>query len=263
MVRSRERLERASILDVADVPELRRVTLENGVLVLGAAVTYADCLADPLIRRAAPLLADVAARFASPPIRAVATLGGNVANASPAGDGLAALWALDTRVEALTPGGWLTRSIEDVVAGPGRLALPPASVLTAFRVPARVPGEGAAFYKLVNRAWPEHPMAIAVASVAARLRLDTDGRLGLIRLALGAVAPTPVRAVEAEALLAGATPTAERLEAAARAVAATARPIDDVRASAEYRRAVLPALARAALAGALAAARAPDERPTG
>ncbi len=143
--------------------------------------------------------------------------------------------------------------------GPGRLALPPASVLTAFRVAARVPGEGSGFYKLVNRAQPEHPMAISVASVAARVRLDPDGRVGLVRLVLGAVAPTPIRAADAEGLLAGASPTPERVEAAARAVAATARPIDDVRASAEYRRAVLPALARAALGAALAAARPADE----
>jgi xanthine dehydrogenase FAD-binding subunit len=255
MVRARERLAEATVLDVAAVPELRRIALEAGALVLGAAVTYADCLGDPLVVRACPLLVQVAERFASPQIRAVATLGGNVANASPAGDGVAALWALDARVEALTPAGSVVRAIEDVVAGPGRLGLPAGSVLTAFRVPAAVTGEGTGFYKLVNRAWPEHPMAISVASVAARLRLDGAGRVSLARVVLGAVGPTPLRAPAAEAALAGRPPDGAVVAGAARFAADAARPIDDLRASAEYRRDVLPALARAAIARAVRTAR--------
>jgi CO/xanthine dehydrogenase FAD-binding subunit len=255
MVRARQRLEAGTVLDVARVPELRRVALRGGELLLGAAVTYADCLADPTIRQACPLLGQVATRFASPAIRNVATLGGNVANASPAGDGVAGLWALDAQVEAITPDGAVTRPISGLVVGPGRLALPSGSVLTAFRVPAVVPGEGTAFYKLVNRAWPEHPMAIAVASVAVRLRLDAAGRVGLARVVLGAVAPTPVRALAAEAALSGEAPGPDTLAAAARATTEAAQPIDDLRASARYRHAVLPALARTALDAALAAAR--------
>jgi CO/xanthine dehydrogenase FAD-binding subunit len=263
MVRARRRVEAGPVLDVGRVAELRRVAREGDELVLGAAVTYADCLADPVIRRACPLLARVAERFASPAVRNVATLGGNVANASPAGDGVAALWALDARVDALTPAGPLSRPIDRVVAGPGRLALPAGSVLTAFRVPAAGAREGAAFYKLVNRAWPEHPMAIAVASVAVRLRLDAAGRVALARVVLGAVAPTPVRAAAAEAALAGEPPDPPRLAAAAALAAEAARPIADVRASAEYRRDVLPALARTALAAAVASARGDAEAGRG
>src|SRR5262249_57772026 len=118
---------------------------------------YSECLAQPVVARACPLLVRVAERFASPQVRNVATLGGNVANASPAGDGVAALWALDARVDALTPAGPVSRPIADVVRGPARLDLPGGSLLTGFRLPVTAPGEGAAFYKLVNRAWPEHP----------------------------------------------------------------------------------------------------------
>ncbi|MBI4012862.1 MAG: FAD binding domain-containing protein [Candidatus Rokubacteria bacterium] len=257
MVRARERVAAGPVLDVAGVAELRRVGLEGEELVVGACVTYADCLTSALIARACPLLVRVAERFASPQIRNVATLGGNVANASPAGDGVAALWALDARVEALTPGGPVTRPIAEVVLGPGRLGLPAGGVLTAFRVPAAVPGEGAAFYKLVNRAWPEHPMAISVASVAARLGLDGEGRVALARVALGAVAPTPVRALAAEAALLGRPPAPEVVAEASRLAAEAARPIADVRASAAYRRDVLPALVRTAIDAALAAAREP------
>ncbi len=255
MVRARDRVAEGPVLDVAGVAELRGVALEGDDLVLGACVTYADCLANPLVAGACPLLVRVAERFASPPIRNLATLGGNVANASPAGDGVAALWALDARVEALTPGGRLARPIGEVVLGPGRLGLPAGSVLTAFRVPAAVAGEGAAFYKLVNRAWPEHPMAISVASVAARLRFDPDGRVTLARLVLGAVAPTPVRAPAAEAVLLGGPPDPARLAEASRLAAEAARPIADIRASADYRRAVLPALVRTAVETASQAAR--------
>ncbi len=258
MVRARERVEAGAVLDVARVAELRRVALEDDVLVLGAGVTYAECLTHPLIRRTCPLLVRVAERFASPQIRTMATLGGNVGNASPAGDGVAALWALDARIDALTASGRRSLAIEEVVLGPGRLGLPPGSLLTTFRVPVAVSGEGASFYKLVNRAWPEHPMAVSLASVAVRLRCDTDGRVTLARVVLGAVAPTPVRAVDAETRLVGALPSPAVVAEAAAAVAAAARPISDIRAGADYRRDVLPALATTALEAALRACESSD-----
>jgi len=247
LVRAREAVRDRPVLDVTRVAELARIAREGDTLILGAAVTYTTCLTEPVIRWAAPLLVEVAARFASPPIRNVATLGGNIANASPAGDGVAALWALDAEVDAWTAGGAHRLAIAQVVTGPGRLGLPAGSVLATVRIPVAVPGEGQAFYKLVNRAWPEHPMAISVASVAVRLRLDGGGTVALARIVLGAVAPTPVRAPAAEAMLVGEVPTPERVTVAAARVTDAARPIDDDRASADYRRAVLPAIARVAL----------------
>jgi xanthine dehydrogenase FAD-binding subunit len=228
---------------------------EGETLVIGAGVTYARCLADPLIQRAAPLLADVAARFASPAIRNVATLGGNVVNASPAADGVVALLAMDATIEARAPSGPVRLLLAEALVGPGRLSLPAGCLVTGFRLPVAVPSEGASFYKLVNRAHPEHPMAISVASVATRLRLDANGRVGFARVVVGAVAPTPVRAMDAEAALLGQPPTAERVAEAAALVARVARPIDDVRASAAYRRDVLPALALTAFGRAVARAR--------
>jgi xanthine dehydrogenase FAD-binding subunit len=260
VVRARPALRDRPVLEVARVAELGRVTATGTELVLGAAVTWADCLTDPVIRRGAPLLTRVAERFASPAIRNLATLGGNVANASPAGDGLVALWALDAVVDALTPGGPVRMPLGRLVLGPGRVGLPAGSVLTAFRMPAAGRREGAGFYKLVNRAWPEHPMAIAVASVAVRLRLDAAGRVALARIVLGAVGPTPRRAAASEMELLGTPPEPARLEAAAAAAADAAAPIDDLRATAAYRREVLPALARAALETAAAAARGGDDR---
>ncbi len=257
MARARDRVRGASVVDVSRLPELRGIARDGADLVVGAGVTWEECRVDPQVAADAPILAEVAARFASPQIRAVATLGGNVANASPAGDGVAALWALEARVEALTPEGPAVRGLEEVVAGPGRLALPRGSLLVGFRVAARAPREGQAFYKLVNRAWPEHPMAIAVASVAARVRLDDGGQVTLARIVLGAVGPTPLRVPEGEAGLLGRRPAAWDLRAIGRAARAAARPISDLRATAAYRAAVLPALVAAALARAAAHAGAP------
>src|SRR5439155_1356873 len=121
MVREGAAVRDRPVLDVSRVGELARVSLDGDTLVLGAGVTYAICLTEPVIRRAAPLLVEVAHRFASPLIRNVATLGGNVANASPAGDGVAALWALDAEVEAWTPDGASRHAIAHLVTGPGQV----------------------------------------------------------------------------------------------------------------------------------------------
>ncbi len=263
MVRAHPAVRDHALLDVAQVDELRRITLTAGELILGAGITYTECLTEPVIRRACPLLTAVAARFASPQIRNVATLGGNVANASPAGDGVAALWALDAVVDALTPAGAVRLPIDAIVVGPGRLGVPPRSILTAFHVPAAEPGDGSAFYKLVNRAWPEHPMAISLASVAARVRLDAEGRVTLARVVLGAVAPTPVRAAPSEAALVGHAPTAALIARAAALATRAASPVSDVRAAADYRRDVLPALVTTALEAAFEAARSTTGGPSG
>ena len=260
LVRAKGALREHPVLDLTRVVELQRVAAQGDTLVLGAAVTYARCLADPVIRASAPLLGQVAERFASPAIRNVATLGGNVANASPAADGTAALWALDVLVDAWAPTGAMRLPVDVLVVGPGRLGLPAGSLVTAFRVPVAARGEGCAFRKLVNRAHPEHPMAISVVSVAVRLRLDEAGRVALVRVVLGAVAPTPVRASAAVATLAGELPTPARLEGAASLATGAARPIDDLRASAAYRRDVLPALVHSAIAQAVMRAQAAPAR---
>ena len=261
LVRGHHLLRDHPVVDVSRVAELTGVEVHGGGLRLGAAVTYGDCLADERIRRASPLLAEVARRFASPAIRAVATLGGNVVNASPAADGVVALWALEAEVEVAGPHqdesaptpepAPAVRPLASVVRGPGQVDLPPGGLVVALRVPVAEPGERAGFYKLVNRAWPEHPMAIAVASAAVRLRLDRDGRVERAWVALGAVAPTPVRAEAVEAALVGRRPDGAVVEAAARAATGLALPIDDVRATAGYRRSVAAAVVRQALDAAL------------
>lgn len=255
MVRAREAVARREVLDVTRVPDLRRIEQFNGTLRIGAAVTYEELRASPLIREHCPVLVQVSDRFASPQIRNVATVGGNVANASPAGDALAALWALEARVHALMPTGTVEFPIHEVVVGPGKLGLPRSSVITEFAVELPEGATGASFYKLVNRAYPEHPMAISVVSVTAIVGLASSRRIRWARIVLGAVASTPVRARQAEASLADQAISDSLLLQAATAAVEAASPIDDIRATRAYRLAVIPELTRKVLSDAIARAR--------
>jgi CO/xanthine dehydrogenase FAD-binding subunit len=223
----------ASVLvDASRVRELRFIRQEGETVHIGALTTYADMLASPLLREAAPALVAAAATVGAPQTRARGTLGGNIANASPAGDTLPPLLTLDATVRLVRLGGERTMPLADVLRGPRQTCLEPGEIIhsVAFR---RLPEPtGAAFLKLGNR----QGMAIAVVNAAAVLTLGGDGRLGTARVALGAVAPTPVRSPHAEAILRGQPLSEEVFQAAARAVLYDIAPISDVRGSADYRR---------------------------
>ncbi|MBL8340520.1 MAG: xanthine dehydrogenase family protein subunit M [Rubrivivax sp.] len=251
-----------TLLNIRRIAELDGVRLDEGsernpahgpapALVLGALVTMTRLRRDPLVRAHAPLLAEAAEHFASEQIRNTATLGGNLCNASPAGDTLTPLLALDAEVELVRladDGTVLARRlpIGAFFTGPGRAARGADELLGAVRVPVAAPG---AVIRIAvgtgtgtGTVWRFHKggtrpaldiSPIAIALVAAR---GADGLLGGVRIALGAVAPTPMRAQRAEALLEGRRLDAGLAAAAAEAAAAECRPIDDVRASAWYRR---------------------------
>ncbi|MBN8507936.1 MAG: xanthine dehydrogenase family protein subunit M [Burkholderiales bacterium] len=227
-----------TLLNIRRIAELQALTLDaDGTLVLGALVTLTRLRRDPLVRAHAPLLADAAEHFASEQIRNAATLGGNLCNASPAGDTLTPLLALNAEVELARladDGAVGTRRLPIVgfFTGPGRTQRAADELVLAVRVPAAEPGAVSRFHKAGTRpALDISPISIAFA--AAR---DAAGALGGVRIALGAVAPTPMRAHRAEALLEGRRLDAGSAAAAAAAAAEECRPIDDVRASAWYRR---------------------------
>jgi xanthine dehydrogenase FAD-binding subunit len=225
-----------AVCDLGRVPGLRGIEERAGRVWIGALTTHAEVTRSPLLLAAAPLLREAAGTVGAVQVRTRGTVGGNVANASPAGDVLTALYALDAEVELRGPAGARALPIADFVKGPRRTALAPGEILTGVTFP-RPPPELQGYEKLGLRA----AQAISVVSLAVRLRLDG----GVVRdaaLALGSVAPTPVRAPAAEAALRGRPLDAAAVQAAARALSATATPIDDVRASAEYRRAMAGAL---------------------
>lgn len=229
------------LLNIRRVAGLDDIRVEDGQLVLGALVTVTQAMNDALVRQHAPLLVQVGEKFASEQVRNAATLGGNLCNASPAGDLVTALVALDAEVELARlgeAGVTLVRRlpVADFLTGPGRTQRAGDELLTAVRLPCAGAGQLARFYKGGTRQALDIS-TIAIALVATRA---ADGALHGVRIALGAVAPKVIRARAAEALLEGRVPAAPAIQAAAEAAAgADASPIDDVRASAWYRRELL------------------------
>lgn len=225
-----------TLLNIRRIEGLDGVRVDGPQLVLGTLVRVTTLLTRPLVHEHAPLLVLAAEKFASDQIRNAATVGGNVCNASPAGDLLTPLLALDAEVELARlsdDGGTLRRRvpIAGFFAGPGRTVREPHELLTAVHVPLARPGQVVRFYKGGTR----QGLDISSISIAMAARRTDDGALREVRLALGAVAPTPIRAGGAEGRLEGRRLDAATIHAAAEAVAADARPIDDLRASAWYR----------------------------
>jgi len=219
-------------LDLAALAELRGIRVADGALVLGANTTYAELRSNPLIAEHAPVLAAMAAEVGAAQIQNRGTLGGNIATASPAGDSLPVLLALDA--EIVVGGAHGERSIpaSDFFPAYRRTALAGDELILRIVVPIR-PDRTVAFRKVGTR----RAQAISVVVLAVAWRAE-DGAWRDVRVALGSVAATPIRARATEATLEGAAPTAEVAAVAAATLEAEITPIDDVRSTAEYRRSV-------------------------
>jgi CO/xanthine dehydrogenase FAD-binding subunit len=217
------------------------------VVRLGAGVTYAELVAPPLADLL-PAMAEAARTVGSPQIRNAATIGGNLATCSPAGDGLPVLAALDATVELRGPDGTRTMPVGEFMTGVKRTARRPGELITAVEVPILDGWQGYAKVGVRN--------AMVIAICGACLAVDTPGRS--VRLALGSVAPTIVRATEAEELAMSAVDWSSGIidDAAVQRfgalAAAATRPIDDHRATAAYRRHAISVLARRLLRRAFA-----------
>ncbi|HWI61723.1 MAG TPA: FAD binding domain-containing protein [Symbiobacteriaceae bacterium] len=201
--------------------ELAYIRRNGEWIEIGALTTFSELLASPIIREGAPLLAQAARTIGGPQIRNMGTIGGNLGTASPAGDSLPPLYALEADVII---NGNEMEAIDALMIGPGRLKMVLGSLITGVRFKAQAPDELCTFEKLGLRA----AHAISIASVALRMSPR------MARVALGAVAPTVIRVPVAEAALVEPFDIPRALEAAR----AAARPISDVRASEEYRRAM-------------------------
>ncbi|MBI4914983.1 MAG: xanthine dehydrogenase family protein subunit M [Acidobacteria bacterium] len=214
-------------LDLAGVHEV-----DLGVEI-GAATTMDAIARHPLVRRRWPALAEAAALVGAWPIQCRATLGGNLANASPAADAVPPLLVADAAVRLASPSGERTIALERFFRGPGTTVMAPGELIVAVLLPA--PSAGRVVERFV-KVGPRREQIISMVSLAGRAVVSADGTLHDVRVALGAVAPIPVRARRVEAHLEGRRPdAATRREAAARLQADIA-PIDDLRAPAAYRR---------------------------
>jgi CO/xanthine dehydrogenase FAD-binding subunit len=235
----RERPE--AILDLTRVRELAEWEERDGVLRVGAGVSYSRAIAD--LGDRLPGLAAASRTVGSPQIRNRGTIGGNLGSSSPAGDALPPLYASGAEIELASSAGTRRIPVDDFITGPKRNTLAPDELIAAFHVrPARGPQQ---FAKIGTR----NAMVIAVCSFA--LDLDEDNRT--VGTCIGSAAPTPVRAHEAEAFAAGNLDwDADTIDPATASrfgelVAQAARPIDDVRGSSAYRRHALSVLARRTL----------------
>ena len=223
------------LMNVQRVPELRGISEANGRVRIGALVTITELHESKLVRERLTLLWQACDHFASDQIRNAATIGGNVCNASPAGDTLVPLLALDAQVVlASKPNGTLEMRrvpLKEFFIGPGKTVRKPSELVSAVEIP--VPSEGFAgeFYKHGTRPG----LDISAISIAAGGVLE-GRKLTHVRVAFGAVAPTPIRAPRTEAALEGRALDAAVLDAAAETALAEIHPISDVRASDWYRR---------------------------
>ena len=216
---------------IAETAELRLNA--DGSLRIGASVPCARIYADPEVRRRFPALIDSASLIGGIQIQSRASLGGNLCNASPAADSIPTLIALGATCEIAGPNGRRTLPVEQMCTGPGQSALQPGELLVALTLPPPPVNSGAAFERFI----PRNEMDIAVTNAAASVVLSADGaRFEAARVAVGAVAPTPLLVLAAGEALAGQPVSDEAITRAAAAATAAANPITDMRGSAAQRK---------------------------
>lgn len=235
------------IVDLKRVPNLSGIR-ENadGSITLGALTTMYEIETSPLIKKKFPFLAQSAAEVGSIQIRNRATIGGNMCNATPSADTAPALIALNATAEIAGVAGERTMNLEEFFKGPGRNAMDPAEILTAITIPKtglRLVGEYIKFS-------PRDMMDLAYIGVAVAYDLGSDKKCTGVRIVLGAVAPTPIRAKNSEALLEGQVLTEELAAKVGDEAAREAKPISDVRSSADYRRAMVGVMTKRAVLNA-------------
>jgi CO/xanthine dehydrogenase FAD-binding subunit len=221
------------VLDIWGLDELRGIGVESDALVIGALTTYTEIRRSPLVTEFLPALAEAAATIGAAQIQNRGTLGGNAVNASPAGDTLPILLATDAQMVLGGSRGERMVAAGDFWPAYRRTARGDDELLLRIRFPL-VSDRQVRFRKVGTR----RAQAISKVVMALAWRGERDDAWTDVRLALGSVAATPIRAARTEAVLEGAFPTPATADAAAAALAGELNPIDDVRSTADYRRAV-------------------------
>jgi carbon-monoxide dehydrogenase medium subunit len=243
-----------ALVQVLDIPELAAFSVAAGTasgaagLTVGAAVPLYRLEEEKLLAARYTALHEAVRALASVQIRTMATLGGNLCNASPSADTAGPLIVLGAEAEiaGLAKGQVLSRRVEmtKFFTGPGVTVLKPGELLAALRVPEPPSDSGSAFIKLGR-------VTLDMAKVSASAYVERDGnRLRAVRLALGGAAPRPVRALQVEKALSGAAFSPSAVQKAVALVQESISPIDDVRSTAEYRRLMAPVVLRDAILAA-------------
>jgi carbon-monoxide dehydrogenase medium subunit len=244
------------IVDISRAVDLKGIAITEQGLSIGALATHTEIMRSPIIRELCPVLAEAVHTIGAVQTRNLGTLGGNLVTAVPSMDSGPALVALEALVTVAGPDGRRQMPITEFFTGPRKTVLEPNDLLVEVVVPKRSLGKPSAFLKFGLR----KGQALALVNVAASLRVDRDRNVFVEpRIALGAVAPTVIRAPRAETYLDGRAVTAEAMAEAGQIAAGEAKPISDFRASADYRRELVAVLTRRALEQSCARARAMAE----
>jgi carbon-monoxide dehydrogenase medium subunit len=225
---------------------LEYVRQEQGLIHIGAATRMQTAGESRLLQNKASALAQAAGKMAAPPVRSLATLGGNICNASPAADTVCAMLALGAELVISSKAGKRIVPLERFFTAPGKTVLKAGEMLTEIRLRPTGNKEGSAYAKVGRR----QALTLAVLNAAARVRLDGKGNCAEVNIAIGAAAPKPLRAHKAEAALRGKPVTAETIAAAAEVATGEIKPIDDVHGTAWYRRQLTRVLVARVLARA-------------
>ena len=229
-----------SVISLQKIPGLTGITTDGDSINIGAMTKVREVELSADIQQHHTALAEGATEIGSIQIRNLATIGGNIAHASPAADTVAGLLVADAQVDIASADGERTVPINELFTGPGQTVLTPGEIIIRFRLPN--PASGSHYIKHKIR----EVMDLAFIGVAAAVNME-NGTITDARIGLAAVAPTPIRATEAEELLKGNEPTPELLEQAGEAAAVASSPISDLRCSAEHRREMVNVLTRRTL----------------
>jgi CO/xanthine dehydrogenase FAD-binding subunit len=231
------------VLDISRLDETRTIEIANGNLAVGAAVTYTEIVGNPTVNRHAPLLAAAARCVGSLQIRNMGTLGGNVANASPAADSVPAMMAHNVRVLIQSEASERGLPLDQVIMGPYVTSLQPGELITKFFFEPMDSGYRYSFQRIARR----RALSIARANAAAMALQDTGGTVLDLRLSVGSITPRPCRLVEAEQHLVGKVPSFNLLREAAELVSHEMVRRSGVRASTEYKKPAVEGLVIKAL----------------
>jgi len=227
-------LDPPCLIGLERLKPLREIRVSDVGIFIGACTPFATLLDHPVIRDGFPVLSKAISVLGSPAVRNMGTIGGNLITASPAGDTLPPLYVLDAEVEIRRKDGARRMSVSQFIRGPGKTALLPGEIVSGVWLKR----ERAIQIQHYEKVGLRKSQSIAIVSFAALLKFNRDRNVEQARLAWGSVGPTVVTSKEAEAALVGKPLRTETLEAAAALARRAASPMDDIRASAGYRRTV-------------------------
>lgn len=219
------------LFDIKGIKSLKGIRKTGNTIRIGTLTTLSELLESKIIAENAPLLRQAASFFAATQIRNRSTIGGNLCNASPAGDLIPPLYALEAKLRLESANGNRNVEIQNFFKGPGKTILKRGELLTEISFKSLEKDEFSFFYKLGQR----EAMAIAIVSLACSYKVK-NGKFKNVRISLGSVAPTVIRATKTEKLLNDSDKTENIMKKAGKMASRECSPISDVRGSSEYRR---------------------------